>query len=101
MAVITAIFIFRHSPPECTVWRNVFKAYYEKLDKYLILYYIPRSLVRRDVRAAEGARLESVCTLTRTQGSNPCLSAIFFGMFQKPLSNQGLFSFAMFHIILS
>ncbi len=30
----------------------------------------------RGVRAAEGARLESVCTLTRTAGSNPALSAI-------------------------
>jgi hypothetical protein len=29
----------------------------------------------RGVREAEGARLESVCTLTGTQGSNPCLSA--------------------------
>ncbi len=26
---------------------------------------------------AEGARLESVCILTGTQGSNPCLSAYF------------------------
>ena len=39
-----------------------------------ILYFL---LLRRDVRAVEGARLESVCTLTRTEGSNPSLSAIF------------------------
>ncbi len=31
----------------------------------------------RGVRAAEGARLESVYTLTRIEGSNPSLSAIF------------------------
>ncbi len=30
----------------------------------------------RGDRVAEGARLESVCTLTRTEGSNPSLSAI-------------------------
>ncbi len=28
----------------------------------------------RDVRAVEGIRLESVCTLTGTEGSNPSLS---------------------------
>src|SRR5512135_2067955 len=33
------------------------------------------TITRRDVRAAEGARLEIVCTGNRTQGSNPCLSA--------------------------
>ena len=32
---------------------------------------------RRDGRVAEGARLESVCTRKGTQGSNPCLSAMF------------------------
>ena len=32
--------------------------------------------MRRDVRVAEGARLESVCTGNRTEGSNPSLSAI-------------------------
>jgi hypothetical protein len=32
-------------------------------------------LLRRDVREAEGARLESVCTFTGTVGSNPTLSA--------------------------
>ncbi|MBP1765442.1 MAG: hypothetical protein H6Q65_2500, partial [Firmicutes bacterium] len=31
----------------------------------------------RDVRAVEGARLESVCTGNCTEGSNPSLSAIF------------------------
>ena len=31
---------------------------------------------RRGVRVAEGARLESVCTFARTEGSNPSLSAI-------------------------
>ena len=31
---------------------------------------------RRDVRVVEGARLESVCTGNRTEGSNPSLSAI-------------------------
>ena len=35
---------------------------------------------------AEGARLESVCTLTRTEGSNPSLSAKFF-ILKKVLSN--------------
>ena len=34
---------------------------------------------RRDDRAAEGARLESVCTLTGTVGSNPTLSASMTG----------------------
>jgi hypothetical protein len=34
------------------------------------------SILWRGVRVAEGARLESVCTLTRTEGSNPSLSAI-------------------------
>ena len=33
-------------------------------------------LERRDVRVVEGARLESVCTGNRTEGSNPSLSAI-------------------------
>jgi hypothetical protein len=33
------------------------------------------AFMRRDVRAAEGARLEIVCALTRTEGSNPSLSA--------------------------
>ena len=32
--------------------------------------------MRRDVRAVEGARLESVCTGNCTEGSNPSLSAI-------------------------
>ena len=31
--------------------------------------------LRRDDRVAEGARLESVCTGNRTEGSNPSLSA--------------------------
>ena len=31
--------------------------------------------MRRDDRVAEGARLESVCTGNRTEGSNPSLSA--------------------------
>ena len=35
------------------------------------------NLKRRGGRVVEGARLESVCTLTGTQGSNPCLSAKF------------------------
>ena len=30
---------------------------------------------RRGARAVEGARLESVCAFTRTEGSNPSLSA--------------------------
>ncbi len=34
-----------------------------------------RNLIRRDGRVAEGARLESVYTLTRIVGSNPTLSA--------------------------
>ena len=34
--------------------------------------------VWRDVRVVEGARLESVYTLTRIEGSNPSLSAIFY-----------------------
>ena len=33
-------------------------------------------LERRDVRVAEGARLESVCRGNSTEGSNPSLSAI-------------------------
>ena len=33
--------------------------------------------MRRDGRVAEGARLESVYTLTGIVGSNPTLSAIF------------------------
>ena len=35
-------------------------------------------LTRRDVRAVEGARLESVCRGNSTVGSNPTLSAIIF-----------------------
>jgi hypothetical protein len=52
--------------------------------------------LRRDVRAVEGARLESVCTLTRTEGSNPSLSAILqFGDIQcspKAPDKSGAFS---------
>jgi hypothetical protein len=33
--------------------------------------------IRRGVRVAEGARLESVYTLIRIEGSNPSLSASF------------------------
>jgi hypothetical protein len=36
-----------------------------------------KAFPRRDGRVAEGARLESVCTRKGTQGSNPCLSAIY------------------------
>ena len=36
----------------------------------------PRTMVDwRDARVAEGARLESECALSRTEGSNPSLSA--------------------------
>ncbi len=41
-------------------------------------------LLWRGVREAEGARLESVCTLTRIEGSNPSLSASFW--FSKNLA---------------
>jgi hypothetical protein len=37
---------------------------------------LPVTGTRRDGRAAEGARLESVCTLAGTVGSNPTLSAL-------------------------
>ena len=43
---------------------------------FVILCYIRQ--IRRGARAVEGARLESVCTGNRTQGSNPCLS-VFLG----------------------
>ncbi len=42
---------------------------------HLVSY--PTPINRRGVRAVEGARLESVCTLTGTEGSNPSLSAIW------------------------
>ena len=35
-----------------------------------------KAVVRRGVRVAEGARLESVCRGNSTEGSNPSLSAI-------------------------
>ncbi len=41
---------------------------------------------RRDDRAVEGARLESVCTGNRTEGSNPSLSAI-----RKQVPHSGFF----------
>ena len=41
----------------------------------LILVYPILAYYWRGVREAEGARLEIVCTLTRTEGSNPSLSA--------------------------
>ena len=34
----------------------------------------------------EGARLESVCTLTRTVGSNPTLSASYFSRFTQQIA---------------
>jgi hypothetical protein len=37
-----------------------------------------RQLLWRDDREAEGARLEIVCAVTGTEGSNPSLSAIIF-----------------------
>jgi antitoxin component YwqK of YwqJK toxin-antitoxin module len=37
----------------------------------------------RGVRVVEGARLESVCGVKSTQGSNPCLSAIKRGVFMR------------------
>jgi hypothetical protein len=48
-------------------------------------YVVPRGMMaivraassRRGGRVAEGARLESVCTGNRTEGSNPSLSANF------------------------
>ncbi len=36
-------------------------------------------IVRRGAGVVDQACLESKCTVFRTQGSNPCLSAIFFG----------------------
>jgi hypothetical protein len=48
-------------------------------------------LRRRDGRVAEGARLESVYTLTGIVGSNPTLSASSTSDFSlTPLSNQEL-----------
>src|SRR5699024_2874008 len=38
-------------------------------------------LLWRGGRAVEGARLESVCILTDTEGSNPSLSALSFHLF--------------------
>ena len=43
------------------------------------------SLLWRDGRAVEGARLESVYTLTRIEGSNPSLSAILAPDVAEPL----------------
>jgi hypothetical protein len=45
---------------------------YRALNAFERIWY--KKCLRRDVRAAEGARLEIVCTLTRTEGSNPCAS---------------------------
>ena len=42
----------------------------------LISNVLTKFFNRRDVRAVEGARLESVCTWKGTEGSNPSLSAI-------------------------
>lgn len=44
----------------------------EQVTPNFISFY---SYNRRDDRAVEGARLESVCTGNRTEGSNPSLSA--------------------------
>ena len=41
---------------------------------------VESSVVWRGDRVAEGARLESVCTGNRTEGSNPSLSVV--GLFQ-------------------
>ena len=38
------------------------------LDKKGIMHYVSCSLARRDVRAVEGARLESVCMLIAYRG---------------------------------
>lgn len=46
---------------------------YVKCWQNLTMFY---SSTWRDDRAVEGARLESVCTGNRTEGSNPSLSAI-------------------------
>ena len=40
-----------------------------------LIYPARLRVIRRVDREAYGARLESVCTLTRTEGSNPSLSA--------------------------
>ena len=45
-----------------------------KKDSSIII----EEIVRRDDRAVEGARLESVCRGNSTEGSNPSLSAIIF-----------------------
>ncbi len=42
--------------------------------------------IRRDDREAEGARLEIVCAVTGTEGSNPSLSATHF------VQNQAAFT---------
>ncbi len=41
-----------------------------------VVKIVTSQVLRRGGRAVEGARLESVCTLTGTKGSNPFLSAI-------------------------
>ena len=46
---------------------------YEALEPFTIH---SRNYLRRGGRAVEGARLESVCRFTPTEGSNPSLSAI-------------------------
>jgi hypothetical protein len=47
------------------------------------------SVLRRDDREAEGARLESVCTLTGTGGSNPPLSVSPLVLYIRPCAITG------------
>jgi hypothetical protein len=67
------------------------------LDKNKNIYYIARSLVRRDVRAVEGARLESVCTLIAYPGFESL--SLRQKKHQEPMSYRGLFLYAHLDIL--
>ena len=55
---------------------------YRGFESYLLRHFntqarsTAKAKIRRGDREADGARLLSECTLTRTEGSNPSLSAI-------------------------
>ena len=83
-------------------------------------YISPNLIKRRGGRVAEGARLESVCILTGTEGSNPSLSAIpvlslhifihflhhlslpiLFSSIQELRKSNGCCGFSLFLLVIS
>ena len=66
--------LLKHVDIERDVTRSPTSIHSIKIEK--ILDELSKLLNRRGGRVVEGARLESVCTLTGTVGSNPTLSAI-------------------------